>query len=140
MNGSTAICPAAESPTNEAAQDYYERHPDWYKSVEDAERELCWSIGDWLLTDENSEDFQDVWDKYQTVISDEWLDQDESLEDTENCVSAKFLAMACRVAHKLNSEKAYDCSNRSEDFKYFVCDHDETDEDSWERMEGNKWA
>jgi hypothetical protein len=122
----------------ETAKDYFNRHPDQYGSVEKAVKDLYWSIGDWNYEEENSEDFQDTWDYYQELISDESIDQDEELEGTENSINEKFLSLACRVAHKLDKEKVFNFLNQTSNFKYIVCDHDEADEDSWQRLEKTK--
>lgn len=120
----------------ETALDYFKRNPDWYSSEVKAEKDLYWSIGDWKYTDENSEDFQDIWDKYQELISDACIEQDDDVE-VDQSIEEKFLSLACRVLHKLNKDGVFRVLNKTEDFKYFVCDHDEDDEYAWDRLKKN---
>jgi len=122
----------------ETAKDYFTRRPERYKSLEKAKEKLKLSIGDWKYTDENSEDFQDTWGKYQELISDEALDQDEELEETDQSIEEQFLRTACRVIHRINNEEVIKLLNQTEDFEVYVCDHDETDEKSWQRLKETK--
>jgi hypothetical protein len=116
-----------EAGLRTTAQDYY---PDY--SASDVERELRWNAGDWKYQGFNVDEpsieiaWNRAWSPTQEAIASATIEDDEVAED--------FLESVCRVLIRLERSDAFRPLQREPHFKTLVADHDETLEDSWDRL------
>ncbi len=102
---------------------------------EDEEEELRWSLGDWKHQGFNSKGFESGWRSFERAVLDACTDEEEDEETFLTPTQDRFMRAACRVLVRLESEGVFDVLNRTSDFRTYVADHDESDEDSWGRLE-----
>ena len=102
---------------------------------EDEEEGLRWSLGDWKYQDFNSRDFSSGWRSFERAVLDVCMDEEEDEETFLTPTQDRFMRTVCRVLVRLQSERTFDVLNRTSDFTTYVADHDESDEDSWARLE-----
>ncbi|WP_339746976.1 DUF4303 domain-containing protein [uncultured Rubinisphaera sp.] len=104
-------------------------------TVEAEELKLRWSTGDWKYQGFNSTQFDEGWDEYETEVMNACMDEEEDEETFKTPTQELFMKSICRVLLRLEKEKIFDVINRTSDFKSYVADHDESKEESWDRLE-----
>lgn len=109
-------------------------HPDY--SPDEVESRLRWNPGDWKYQGFNTDgdlagQWEKAWGDMQERIHEAYLD--ESDEECEE-IPAVFLESVCRVLLRMEREGAFRCLKLEPHFKTLVTDHDESLEDSWERL------
>lgn len=105
------------------------------KSVEENERDLCWSVGDWKYQGFNRSAFERAWGPFSTIVLESCFDEEEDETTFMTPTQDRFTRMACRVVVRMEIDGAFECLCKTEDFKTWVADHDELDETSWSRLE-----
>jgi hypothetical protein len=125
--------------TNEYLQD---RMADFRSKFPDSDPEpLRWNAGDWKYqgfnrqADELSERFESRWQTWQEKVEEEWMEECEEVDPDESKTTANFLEAVCRVLCRLEANDDFACLKRTSVFKALVADHDESQEDSWARLE-----
>lgn len=113
------------------AEKYKERNPSHYEkySIGGIEEQLRWALGDWEFQAFTTEAFSEAWNPIEELLSDA-AHENESEEFRE-----EFMAMACRAMLRVESQGGFGPLKRTSDFKTYVADHDESEEDSWSRLE-----
>lgn len=102
------------------------------KPVEENEERLRWSLGDWKYHGFNSNKWHTEWEPFQEAVSDACMDEEG--DSYSSPIHKQFMRAACRVLIRLESAGVFEVLRRTDDFKTWVADHDESDEDSWERL------
>jgi hypothetical protein len=130
------VCANTRAALKTRATDYKHRRPDLYGhlTIQDLEDKLRWGLGDWGFQSFTTEGFSDAWEPIEELLLDAipWDDDnDQRIEDFRT----SFMESACRCMIRLESEGTLDALPKTEDFKTFVADHDESDETSWRRYE-----
>lgn len=99
--------------------------------------ELRWSLGDWKYQDFSSSAFKTAWERFERQVHDAAFpdvgyaeEKNEQDRDTQE----RFLESVCRVVVRLEKQNAFDGLKRTDDFRTYVADHDEDEEESWERL------
>lgn len=130
------VCANTRDGLKRQATDYKNSRPDLYGhlTIQDLEDKLRWALGDWEFQAFTTEGFSDAWEPIEDFLMDAipWDDEDDQKIDGF-CNS--FMETACRCMIRLESQGILDSLSRTEDFKTFVADHDESDEDSWSRYD-----
>jgi hypothetical protein len=103
------------------------------KSVEENEDRLRWSLGDWKYHAFNSDQWHTEWEPFQEAVTDASMDEDDD-DSSSSELQTQFMRAACRVLLRLESAGVFEALQRTDDFKTWVADHDESHEDSWERL------
>jgi hypothetical protein len=129
------VCANTRAALRSQATDYKNRRPDLYGhlTIQDLEDKLRWALGDWEFQAFNSEAFSQAWEPIKEFLVDAIL-LDENDQRAE-VFRTSFMETACRCMIRVESEGTLDALPKTEDFKTFVADHDESDEDSWGRYE-----
>lgn len=106
-------------------------------SVEEVMEGARWSLGDYTLyADTFDETFTETWANIgstMVTLMDEYEEDDDEPNQFEVVVEL-FLAVACRALIRLQREGAFDKLHTSADFEIACIDHDETDDDAFERL------
>jgi hypothetical protein len=102
---------------------------------EEREKELRRSLGDWKYQGFNSDTFDSGWRSFERAVHESCVDEQEDEETFMTPSQERFMRMACRVLVRLESAGVLNTLNRTDDFKTFVADHDESDEKSWRRLD-----
>jgi hypothetical protein len=135
--GQIFLCANTRASLSEEARRCKSQSPQLYSHfrIEDLEEELRWALGDWEFQAFTTDGFSDAWKPIEEVLVDviPWDDDDDHrIEDFRT----HFMDMACRCMMRLESEGILNALSRTDDFKTFVADHDESEEHSWSRFEG----
>lgn len=93
-------------------------------------KQLKWRLGDWKYQDFSSAAFNAAWKPFEDQLCDAAFQNDDGARETHR----RFLMSVCRVAIRLEKLDAFTRLKRTDDFCTYVADHDETEEDSWERL------
>lgn len=134
--GQVYLCANTVQALKKRAVEYRTRHADLYgkQTLAELEDHLRWGLGDWEFCAGDTDGFSDAWEPLEDFLRDAFpLDDDDDEEDGRRFRKA-FLATACRAMVRLETEGALNALNRTADFKTYVADHDETEEDSWNRL------
>ena len=135
--GDVLLCLNTKQDLRKQAEKYMKLHREWpeNKTLEDIEQDLRWNAGDWKHQEFNSKEFNSDWRIFAEFILDK-VDSEEEDPDTFMKPSQEiFMGMACRVVFRLQSIGAFDCLNRTPDFRVFVSDHEDLKEDAWNRLQ-----
>lgn len=97
--------------------------------------DLRWSLGDWKYQGFETREFDKAWRRYARVITEACLEEEEDVRTFLKPTQGLFMLTACRVLIRLESANAFDVFRRTHDFKTWVADHDESDEESWTRLD-----
>ena len=130
------VCANTRDALKRQAIDYKNRWPDLYGhlTIQDLEDKLRWALGDWEFQAFTTEGFSNAWEPIEEFLVDAipWDEEDDQrVDDFRN----SFMEVACRCMLRLESEGIFDSLSKTLDFRTFVADHDESDEDSWSRYE-----
>ncbi len=131
--GQVFVCANTPSALIDHAKKYKARSPDLYGqfTVEEIEDKIRWSVGDWEFQAFTTDGFSDAWEPIKQFLAGAipW-DDDKKIEEFRE----SFMATACRSMVRLESQSILSTLSRTHDFKTFVADHDEPDQDSWARL------
>jgi hypothetical protein len=105
------------------------------KTPEEEEVSLRWSLGDWKYQGFNSVDFEKGWESFEEAVSEACSDEEQDEETFMTPTQDRFMRAACRAVIRLEMTGAFDALKRTADFKTYVADHDESQEDSWSRLQ-----
>ena len=105
------------------------------KTPEEEEVALRWSLGDWKYQGFNSPKFKKIWNPFEVAVSDLCTDEQEDENTFMTPTQDRFMRAACRAVIRLESEGAFAVLKRTKDFKTYVADHDELEEESWSRLQ-----
>src|SRR5262249_3751763 len=105
------------------------------KTPEEEEVSLRWNMGDWKYQGFDSDNFSNGWDSFREAVSDACLDEEQDEETFMTPTQDRFMRTVCRAVIRLESEGAFDVLKRTDDFKTYVADHDESQEKSWNRLQ-----
>ncbi len=139
--GGVMLCLNTENELRERAKYYLSEHRDWYesKSLEEVIESLRWSTGDWtyqgLNQGRDSSEFESRWEPFAEAVQSCCCEEDEDPATFMSPTQNRFMESMCRVAIRLESSGAFDSLNRAPNFKIFVSDHDEPDEEAWARLD-----
>ena len=95
---------------------------------------MRWSLGDWKYQGIKSGRFDAGWNAHEQAVTDACMDEDEDEETFMTPTQQRFMKAACRVLIRLEEAQVFESLNRTADFMTYVADHDEADNDSWERL------
>jgi len=99
-------------------------------SLAELQDHLRWSLGDWEFNAMTTESFSDSWESVADVLTDaiDW-DSDDGVEQFR----VNFMASVCRAMLRLENDGILDLLSQTDDFRSFVADHDESEDESWAR-------
>jgi hypothetical protein len=134
--GDVLLCLNTEEGLDEQAEYYQSSWPDRYGDVPvgDLREGFRWNPGDWKYQGFESEDFEKAWEHKKNEV----LDHMEGLLDDEDgfeLALEQFMAVVGIVAVTLEDRGAFDPLQQSDGFQVMWADHDESWEDSVERMD-----
>ena len=134
--GQVFVCANTPATLKSQAGKNKTESPDLYgqQSIEDIEKDLRWSLGNWEFQAFTTDGFSDAWQPIEHFLVDAipWDDDDDHrIQEFRD----SFMETACRCMIRLESQGILNAFSRTNDFKTFVADHDESDEDSWSRLE-----
>ena len=101
---------------------------------EEREKELRWELGAWKYQGFNSDSFDSGWSSFERVVHERCLGEEENKETFMTPTQDRFMRIACRVLIRLELAGVFNTLNRTDDFETFVADHDESDDESWHRL------
>ena len=134
--GQVLLCLNTEESLQKQAESYKRDHADLYanKTINDIKQSLRWNAGDWAHQGFNSGSFDSDLSEFESSVADATMDEEEDEETFMPPTQDRFMKSVCRVLLRLERTNAFDCLVRTADFRTFVADHDETDDDSWGRL------
>jgi hypothetical protein len=115
---------------------YKQKWPKLYgeNSIKEIADRLRWNMGDWEYQGFESREYGDQWKKYSDAVSENCTGEEEYPETFLGPTQRNFLEAVCRVAIRLVDSNAFAILRRTENFKVFVADHDESESDAWDRL------
>jgi len=102
--------------------------------LEQEEQELRWSLGDWKYQGFNSKKVNAGWKSCERAVLEACMDEKEDEDTLMTPTQDRFMRAACSVMIQLESSGAFDAFKQTAEFKTYVADHDETEDESWERF------
>lgn len=113
--------------------------PEYDDNPDKRREELQWSPGDWRYQGFNSSAWDEgFWDQVTSLVIDKVMEDepeaDEDDDDWRSPTAERFMQTACRVLVALEQANAFDCLKRTPDFKTRCSDHDESLDDTDQRL------
>lgn len=131
-SGQVFFCANSPQSLTDRAVEYKMKSPDLYNnmSFHKLRNDLSWSLGDWEFNAMTTESFSASWESVARILADaiDW----KSHEGIEN-FRANFIGTACRAMLRLEENGILDLVSQTDDFRSFVANHDESEDDSWQR-------
>jgi hypothetical protein len=134
--GNVLLCLNTEASLMSQAISYKQNHPELYgeNSIEEIADSLRWNMGDWAYQGFESRDYASRWEKYSDAVSANCIDEEKDPKTFLGPVQRKFLETVCRVAIRLADSHAFATLRRTDDFKMFVADGEESESKAWDRL------
>ena len=111
------------------------------KPREERAKRIRWSLGDWKYQDFSNRAFEDGWAPFEqqfieaTTPDLDDFEDDDAFDKYIETVKEEFLRTVCRALIQLERAGAFNCINRTDDFRTCVIDHDESEGDGWQRLQ-----
>lgn len=130
--GQVFFCANSPEGLTDRAVECKMKSPDLYNnmSLNELQNVLRWSLGDWEFNAMTTDSFSASWESVTNNLAYEidW----KSHEGIEK-FRANFMGTACRAMLRLEVNGILDLLSQTDDFRSFVANHDETEDDSWGR-------
>jgi hypothetical protein len=97
--------------------------------------DVRWSLGDWKYQGFESGEFEKAWRRYARSVTEACMEEEEDERTFLKPTQDQFMRTACRVLVRLELTNVFESLRRTDDFKTWVADHDELDEESWGRLD-----
>lgn len=131
-SGQVFLCANSPQSLTDRVLEYKMNSPDLYNnmSLNKLRNELRWSLGDWESNAMTTDSFSASWQSVAHILANaiDW-NSHEAIEKFR----ANFMGTACRAMLRIEENGILNLLSRTDDFRSFVANHDESEDDSWER-------
>ena|SRR5258706_3072149 len=93
-----------------------------------------WELANWDYQAFNSKEFDRNWRRFQSIVTDRCMDEEEDEGTFTTPTQNRFMEAACRVLVRLERDGAFDVLRRTANFSTLAMDHDEPESKARARL------